>query len=76
MARKRRPPVGGRVPEHAVLSLPGLEPVETLEMHVLARAYRAAWRSVYASEPTRVHVIAELGVVLVYGAAAAPLRRP
>jgi hypothetical protein len=35
-------------------------------MHVLARAYRAAWRSLFASEPIGQHVIAPLDAVFVF----------
>lgn len=33
-------------------------------MHVLAKAYRAAWRSVHASEPAGSHVIAGADLVI------------
>src|SRR5262249_60337415 len=38
--------------------------VETLEAHVLARAYESAWRARYGSEPSGPHVIAggDLGI--------------
>ena len=45
------------------------EPVDTVEMHVLAKAYRAAWRSQYMSDPVGVHVIASLGLVIDFGGA-------
>jgi CelD/BcsL family acetyltransferase involved in cellulose biosynthesis len=40
------------------------EPVETVEMHVLAKAYRAAWRSVHAREPGQCHVLAAVDLVI------------
>jgi hypothetical protein len=41
-----------------------LEPCDTVEMHVLARAYRAAWRSVYACEPSDRHVLASVDLLI------------
>ena len=41
--------------------------VETLEAHVLARAYRAAWRARYGNEPSGPHVIAGLDLVIEFG---------
>jgi hypothetical protein len=51
------------------------EPVETVEMHVLAQAYR---RSVHASEPIDSHVIAGADLVIDFGPieVAAAGRRP
>jgi hypothetical protein len=37
-------------------------------MHVLARAYRATWRSLFASDPRGPHVIAPLDVLFVFAA--------
>jgi len=44
-----------------------MEPLDTLEMHVLARAYRAAWRSLHARDPVSRHVIVSLDVMIVFG---------
>ena len=44
-----------------------MEPLDTLEMHVLARAYRAAWRSLHACDPVSRHVIESLDVMFVFG---------
>jgi hypothetical protein len=44
-----------------------MEPLDTIEMHVLARAYRAAWRSLHAREPVSRHVIESLDVMIVFG---------
>ncbi|HKA45939.1 MAG TPA: hypothetical protein VKF40_28375 [Burkholderiales bacterium] len=41
--------------------------VETLEAHVLARAYESAWRARYGSEPSGPHVIAGLDLVIEFG---------
>ena len=44
--------------------------VETLEAHVLARAYRALWRMQYGDDPAGLHVLASLDLVIDFGAAA------
>src|SRR5262249_51330008 len=41
--------------------------VETLEAHVLARAYESAWRARYGSEPSGPPVIAGVGFVVEVG---------
>jgi len=46
------------------------EPFDTVAIHGLARAYQAAWRSIFASDPAGQHVIAELDVVFVFSAEA------
>jgi hypothetical protein len=40
------------------------EPCDTVEMHVLARAYRAAWRCLHAREPEHAHVLAGLDLLI------------
>jgi hypothetical protein len=52
--------------EYGVFFYSSGEPADTVEMHVLARAYRTAWRSQFASEPLGPHVIAPLDVLLVF----------
>ena len=42
------------------------EALDAVEMHVLARAYRAAWRSLFARDPVGAHVIAALDAVFVF----------
>jgi hypothetical protein len=37
-------------------------------MHVLARAYRATWRSLFASDPFGPHLIGALDVLIVFSA--------
>jgi hypothetical protein len=37
------------------------------EAHVLARAYRAAWRAVHGLEPEGVHEIGSLGLLMHFG---------
>ena len=55
-------------PEYSIFSHASGEPLHTVEMHVLARAYRAAWRSLFASDPVGPHVIATLDVLFVFSA--------
>ena len=52
--------------EHSIYSWSSMEPLDTLEMHVLARAYRAAWRSFHARDPVNWHVIESLDVMIVF----------
>ena len=49
---------------YTIFSLSAHEPLDAVEMHVLAKAYRAAWRCVHASEPTGSHRLTGLGVVI------------
>ena len=50
-----------------VLSLSGNAAVETLEAHVLARAYRTMWRVRHGTEPAGQHVIASLDLLIDFG---------
>jgi hypothetical protein len=43
------------------------ELVDTLEAHVFARAYLAAWLARYGSEPANVHVFDRLDLTINYG---------
>ena len=52
--------------EYSIFSHSSGEPLHTVEMHVLVRAYRAAWRSVFASDPVGPHVIAPLDTLIVF----------
>lgn len=47
------------------------KPLDTVEMHVLAKAYRAAWRSQYTNDPTGLHVVEALDLVIDFGGAGA-----
>jgi len=47
------------------------EPLDAVEMHVLARAYRAAWRALFARDPVGAHTIPGLDVLFVFDAPAA-----
>lgn len=67
---------------YRVFRLAGGEPVDSLEAHVLARAYREAWRALRFSEPAGPHMIEGLGLMVEYwgqplphSAAADPDRR-
>ena len=59
-------------PQHSIYSWPGMEPLDTLELHVLARAYRAAWCSIHAGDPMGWHVIDSLHVMIVFGTRPVP----
>ncbi len=50
-----------------VLSLSGNAAVETLEAHVLARAYRTMWRVRHGTAPAGQHVLASLDLVIDFG---------
>jgi hypothetical protein len=53
-------------PGYSIYSHTSGEPLHTVEMHVLARAYRAVWRSLFAADPHGPHVIAALNVLIVF----------
>jgi hypothetical protein len=55
-------------PDYSIYSHSSGEPLHTVEMHVLARAYRAVWRSLFADDPLGPHVIAPLDVLFVFSA--------
>ncbi len=57
--------------EYSMFSHSSGQALHTVEMHVLARAYRAAWRSLFAKDPVGPHIIAALDVLFVFSA-----RRP
>jgi hypothetical protein len=42
------------------------ESLETVDLHVFARAYRAAWRSIFARDPLGPHLIAPLDALIVF----------
>jgi hypothetical protein len=48
------------------------EACDTVEMHVLARAYRAAWRSLHACEPEHSHVLAGMDLLIEFDATDRP----
>lgn len=54
--------------DYSIYSWPSMEPLDVIEMHVLARAYWAAWRSLHARDPAGRHVISSLDVVIIFGA--------
>ena len=54
--------------EYSIFNHSGREPLNTVELHVLARAYRAAWHSLFASDPVGPHVIGALDVLFVFQA--------
>jgi len=54
--------------DYSIFSHASGEPLHTVEVHVLARAYRAAWRSLFSDDPLGPHVIAPLDVLIVFSA--------
>ena len=52
--------------EYSIFTYSSGEPLDTVDLHVLARAYRAAWRTVFARNPVGAHVIAALDVMFVF----------
>ena len=53
--------------EFRLFCVPDREPIDTVEAYVLARAYRAVWRSLFDAEPIGEHVIEGLGLAIHYG---------
>ena len=53
--------------DYRVFSALSGEEDNSTEAHVFARAYRAAWRSAYASEPAGRHRVAGLELVIDFG---------
>ena len=52
--------------DYSIFSHSSGEALRTVEMHVLAKAYRAAWRSLFARDPVGPYVIAALDVLFVF----------
>ena len=53
--------------DYRVYSALSGEEDSSTEAHVFARAYRAAWRSAYATEPTGRHKVEGLELVIDFG---------
>jgi hypothetical protein len=64
----RTPTFDASSPPYSMCSVSGMEPLDTLELHVLARAYRAAWRALHARDPEERHIIPGLDVMIDFGA--------
>ncbi len=47
------------------------EPMDELELHVMAKAYYAAWQCVHGRAPVREHIMPRLGLLIDFGAPAA-----
>jgi hypothetical protein len=54
--------------EYSIFSYSSGEPLDTVALHVLARAYREAWRSIYMCDPLGPQVLRALDVEIVFGA--------
>jgi hypothetical protein len=59
------PSIGAKV-EYVIFSCASGEPLDTVDMRVLARAYRAAWRSRFARDPAGPHVIPALDALIFF----------
>jgi hypothetical protein len=53
--------------DYSLFRLRDREPIDTLEAHVLVRAYVAAWRALYLCEPFGQHAIKSLGLAIDFG---------
>lgn len=62
---------GARTMDYRVFSASSGEEDSTTEGHVFARAYRAAWRSAYASDPVGRHRVDGLELVIDFGGCSA-----
>jgi hypothetical protein len=54
--------------DYRILDLQSRRPLDTLELHVLARAYYAAWRAVHGSAPESRHPMPMFNVVFDFDA--------
>ena len=54
--------------DYSIFSYSSGEPLDTVAMHVLARAYGAAWRSMYMQDPVGPQVLQGLDVAIVFAA--------
>jgi hypothetical protein len=61
-------PLVQRPMDYSIFSYSTGEPLDTVAMHVLARAYRAAWRSMYLRDPDGPQVLHALDVEIVFAA--------
>ncbi len=43
------------------------EPLDELQLHVLAKAYYAAWQCMHGSAPVREHIMPRLGLLIDFG---------
>lgn len=57
---------------HRIVKQSTGEPLDALELHVLAKAYYAAWRRLNGSEPIHEHAIPSLDVLIDFGLAEGP----
>jgi hypothetical protein len=58
--------------EYWLYAISSGEREDSAEAHVLARAYRAAWRVTRLSEPTGMHRFLTLDLAICYGGSAPP----
>jgi hypothetical protein len=57
-----------------IFRLGSREPMNELELHVLAKAYYAAWQCVHGGAPAREHILSRLGLLIDFGPPAPPVQ--
>ena len=59
-------PVSYRPMEYSIFTISTGARLDTVEIHVLARAYRTAWRSHFGRDPAGPHALRQLDVLFVF----------
>jgi len=49
---------------YRILNQATQEPLDALELHVLVKAYSAAWQNIHQSRPIRQHALPSLGLLI------------
>ncbi len=57
---------------YRIVKLGTRKPLDELELHVMAKAYYAAWQCVHGSAPVREHIIPRLGLLIDFGSSESP----
>lgn len=52
---------------YRIFRLGSREPMDELELHVMAKAYYAAWQCVHGRAPVREHIMPRLGLLIDFG---------
>jgi hypothetical protein len=52
---------------YRIVKLGTRKPLDALELHVMAKAYYAAWQCVHGSAPVHEHIMPRLGLLIDYG---------
>lgn len=59
---------------YRIVKLGTRKPLDALELHVMAKAYYAAWQCVHGSAPVREHIMPRLGLLIDFGPPASPVQ--